>query len=300
MVRVALVKGNTRYETVKKALELIKEDVEKDVKGKNRILVKPNLVSTYRQLASVHIDTIRAILDFIKKFTNQRIIIAEGSAGDTFTAYKNFRYMELLKNYNIKLIDLNEDDYEEIDVFDSNFKPMTLRVAKTVLNSDYIISSALLKTHDTVIVTLSIKNMVVGSLINGDKPRIHQGYKAINLNIFKLARYVWPNLAIIDGFTAMEGDGPISGEGVDMRVTIASKDALAADVIGSYIMGFNPDEVGYLYYAKLKGFGEGNLEKIEILGEDINKIRRRFKPHSTYNLQRNWKIEEYLLTKLLK
>lgn len=297
--KVAVAKGQTRYETVKKALEYIKDEVVKDIYGKNNVIIKPNLVSSYRQLASTHIDTIKAIYDFIKQYYNGKISIVEGSATNTSIAFKNFGYMQFAQENRIELFDLNQDNYREIMVYDSGYNKIPVRVSKKILESDYRISSAILKTHDTVIATLSIKNMVVGSILQADKHRIHQGYKAINLNIYKIAKYVWPQLAIIDGFIAMEGDGPVSGTPVEMGTAIASTDPLAADMVGAYIMGFDPDEIGYLHYLKRAGIGEGNLDKIEILGEKLENVRRQFKPHTTYSLQRKWKIEDIDIGKML-
>ena len=61
--RVALMKGDNRYDNATKALSLIKEDI--NLSDKKRILVKPNFVSTRRQLAATHVEVVRAVLDFL-------------------------------------------------------------------------------------------------------------------------------------------------------------------------------------------------------------------------------------------
>lgn len=297
---MAIAKGKTRYDAVKRALEYIREDIAKDVFGKSSLIIKPNLVSSYVQLAVTHVDTVKAIIDFIRQYYGGKILVAEGSASDTLTAYKNFDYTKLAREREIELFDLNQDNYREIMVYNDRYDEIPVRIAEKVLESDYRISAAVLKTHDTVIATLSIKNVVVGSIIRYDKHRIHQGYKAINLNIYKIAKYVWPNLAIIDGYTAMEGNGPVSGTPVDMGTVIASTDPLAADTVGAYIMGFDPDDIGYLHYIKMAGMGEGDIDKIEIVGERLEDVRRKFRPHSTYTSQRMWRIEEEILNKILR
>lgn len=297
---MAIAKGKTRYDAVKRALEYIREDIAKDVFGKSSLIIKPNLVSSYVQLAVTHVDTVKAIIDFIRQYYGGKILVAEGSASDTLTAYKNFDYTKLAREREIELFDLNQDNYREIMVYNDRYDEIPVRIAEKVLESDYRISAAVLKTHDTVIATLSIKNVVVGSIIRYDKHRIHQGYKAINLNIYKIAKYVWPNLAIIDGYTAMEGNGPVSGTPVDMGTVIASTDPLAADTVGAYIMGFDPDDIGYLHYIKMAGMGEGDIDKIEIVGERLEDVRRKFRPHSTYTSQRMWRIEGEILNKILR
>lgn len=289
MAKVALIKGNNRYQNVRQALDLIKEDVGEKIKGKKKIVIKPNFVSTEIQLAATHLEAVRAILDFLKPLTKQKIIIAEGAAlGSTETGFKNFDYYDLAKDYNLEFIDLNKDDFVEVELFDHRLEPFKTRLAKTIVESDFRISPAMLKTHDTVIVTLSLKNMVVGPLLN--KVDIHQGAKAINLSLAKLAEVIPPHLAVIDGFIGMQGDGPVHGEPIQMNLALAGLDFLAVDTLGAYLMGFNPEQVGYLYYCKQKGLGQGDIKQIDIIGNtSLRECCKKFKPHSTFQNQLKWK-----------
>lgn len=296
--RVAVARGATRYEAVRRALELIRSDIAESLEGKRRILVKPNLVSDRVQLAATHVDTVKAILDVVTSLSSSRVAVGEGSASDTFTGYRNFGYFRLRDEYGAELLDLNVDDYVEVDVFDRRFRRFNIRVSKTVYECDYRISAAVMKTHDTVIVTLSIKNMAVGSIIGYGKSMIHQGYQAINLNIYRIAKFIPVHLAVVDGFKAMEGDGPIGGEEVDMRVALAGLDPVAVDAVAAYMMGFNPMDVGYLYYCHRFGLGVADLDRIKVVGEDPGRLQRRFKPHRGYERQLNWRIPEDTLVKL--
>ena len=96
----------------------------------------------------------------------------------------------------------------------------------------------------------------------------------------------------------LEGYGPSGGDPVDLRAAIVSIDFLAADTVATRLMGFDPDEVGYLHYCKLGGLGVGDLNDIEIVGNvTIEESRRPFKPHPTYRQQLQWRlpsVEEYL------
>lgn len=296
--RVAVVRGATRYETVRGALELIRDDIAESLKGKRKVLVKPNFVSDSVQLAATHVDTVRAILDVVMPLSSGKVVIGEGSACDTFTGYRNFGYFRLREEYGVDLLDLNSDDYVELEVFDRKFRRFKIGVSRTVYECDYRISAAVMKTHDSVIATLSIKNMVVGSIVGYQKGRIHQGYQAINLNIFKIASFIPVHLAVVDGFKAMEGNGPVGGDEVDMRVALAGLDPVAVDAIAAYIMGFDPMNIGYLYYCHRFGLGVADLNRIEVVGEDPKKLRRKFRPHRSYEQQLNWKVPEEILAKL--
>ena len=287
---VALVESKSHYDGVYEALSLIEKQIREGLKGKRRILVKPNFVSSRRQLSATHVDAVRAVLDVISRYYSGSIIIGEGpSLSSLKEALANYGYLNLKREYDVEFVDLNEDDYVELEGIDSQLKPLKLRMSKTLVESDYRISVALPKTHDCVITTLSIKNIVVGGLVNGEKERIHHGYKAINLNIAKLAKHVMPNLGVIDGFVGMQGRGPVSGDPVKLRAAAASVYPVSLDAVVCKIMGFNPLDIGYLYHLDRWGVGVADLEKIEIIGKTVEDLTRKFKPHPNYQEMLNWK-----------
>jgi len=287
---VAVTKSSGHYDGVLSALRLIENQIEEDIKRKKKILIKPNFVSTSRQMAATHVDAVKAVLDVISKHYSGRIIIGEGPAGSSLKdGLVNFNYLNLQDEYDIDFLDLNQDECVEVEGFDSQLKPLKFHISKSVIESDYRISVALPKTHDTVVVTLSLKNMVVGSLVNYEKSRIHQGFKGINLNIAKLSRVIMSHLGVIDGFLGMEGSGPVSGDPVDFRVAAASPHPVSLDAVMSKTMGFDPFDIGYLYHLHEWKMGIIDLNRIKIIGTSINDVAKRFKPHPDYREMLEWK-----------
>jgi len=143
----------------------------------------------------------------------------------------------------------------------------------------------------------------VGSIVGDDKYwKMHRGYKAINLNLALLGRLLRPHLGVIDGFVGMEGDGPIAGDPVPHRIALASTDPIALDALTADLMGFPPQEIGYLVHAARLGLGELNLEKIELVGdrEKLARARRRYRPHRSYQRQKGWGLEGTKLEEKLK
>jgi uncharacterized protein (DUF362 family) len=331
-VRVALYHGDSRADNIAQTLALIADQV--DLAGRKCVLIKPNLVSTRRQLAATHGEALRPVLDFVRARYSGRVVIAEGPAlvpaGEGF---ENFGYSLLARQYQADLLDLNTDQTLKVQVYDRNLKPLVLRLARTVVESDYRISVCPPKTHDLVIVTLTLKNIIMGSLVNplastflttrphlvskigrkysfqrllallrfsksSDKIKMHQGIPVINLNLALLAPWVRPHLAVVDGFQAMEGDGPVTGEAIDWQIALAATDALAVDHLTAQLMGFNPADIGYLSYSRHLGLGEGDLSCLEIVGNiSPDRVRRAFRPHSTFQQQLAWRFpgaEAYL------
>lgn len=328
---VALVKGLDRYQNIAQALGLLGKEA---VSG-TRHVVKPNFVSTEVQLAATHREAARAVVDFVRQHTGHPVIIAEGAAtSDTFKGFENFGFMELADIYDdVELRDLNRDAYQIVTLYDQDLKSRPFRIAKTVLESDHRISLTIPKTHDAAVVTLSLKNMVVGSLIRdmgfnllnlvgdvsdqilklvpswmkplfsfqglsrvgitkisgSDKVKLHQGYLDLHLFLYQLVRIIPPHLCVLDGFTAMEGNGPVSGDRVDWHIAIAGTDGVAVDTLAAYLMGFDPESVGYLYFCSQDGLGEGDINNINIIGTPLEECRQSFRPHQSYQAQLGWK-----------
>lgn len=287
--QVAVVKGLERREIIKQSLELVRDTVRRNLR-KRQIIIKPNFVSTSIQLASSHVDQMRGLLDFLSAFYEDRVMIAEAACGDTRQAYKNFGYGDLTKEYNVELVDLNKGPFEEIFIAGRNKQTICLRAASLLLDKDnYIISAAKIKTHDTVVVSLSVKNMAMGCIADEDRQRVHQGYAQTNLNIAGLAKHAWPDLTVIDGFVGMEGNGPTHGKPVDLGIAIASTDALSADRIACEVIGVEFDRVGYFHYCSEWGMGEADPEKIEVLGCKIEECKMPFRLHHAVDKQYQWK-----------
>ncbi|NOZ68362.1 MAG: DUF362 domain-containing protein [Deferribacteres bacterium] len=292
MVKVSLVKGRKRKDTVKTSLDLISGDIRKGLKP-GKLIIKPNFVSTSVQLASSHVDQIRGILDYFREFHDKEIIIAEAASpftGGTPEGFENFGYHQLIEEYDVELVDLNEGPFEKVPILDGKGNTIHVRVSKLLLDRDnYLVSAARLKTHDTVVVTLSIKNMVMGSIYARDKVMVHQGYKYTNLDLAELAGRVWPDLSVIDGLVGMEGNGPEYGTAIDAGIAISSTDPLAADRVACEVMGVDFSKVGYLWYCSEKGLGELDLSRIDIRGQRLKDCIRPFKLHSTVEQQYKWK-----------
>ncbi|MDD5085101.1 MAG: DUF362 domain-containing protein [Candidatus Omnitrophica bacterium] len=113
--------------------------------------------------------------------------------------------------------------------------------------------------------------------------------KVIHRNVVNLAKCVWPDLVVLDGFYCMDGNGPVDGFPVKLGAAICSTDPLKADGVGARLMGLRPEEIGYLYYLRKEGLGDYSLDGL--VGDPIEEASRRFRLHPTYAIQKHWKDE---------
>jgi uncharacterized protein (DUF362 family) len=279
-------------------LKNIEDEVIKSI-GDKTILIKPNMVLENRPSCATDPIAVKAILDFLKPHYKKQIIIGESTAAwnnvTTLDLFKQYGYLFLANDYNVKFIDLNASEYEYRHIWGADNKPCFIRVNKPFLDPNiYIISAAKMKTHAQCIVTLSLKNVLMAAPINdyqknnwnvGDKFNMHvynileaDANGPIFYNMFQMAHYVYPDLGVIDGFVGMEGNGPDAGTDINSKMAIASLDALAADTVGAIVMGFDPNIIPYMKFLNQGGFGQGNIDEIEIIGTPISQCKMKFKP----------------------
>lgn len=314
---VSITAGDDRADMVFRALKPFSKQI-KQATGNRTIVLKPNNVLNYVPLACTHTETLEGILEFLKSINKiNNVIIAESSAsGPTLEGFDNYGYYSLLSKYPIKLVDLDSEPFEILYVLNErDFKPSMIKVSRVILDQDsYVVSVARMKTHNTVGATLSLKNIVFGSpikdhgftLFNEDKRfsenakeslpgsvsykrLIHGGgFHAINFNMASLAQRLHPDLAVIDGHTGMEHNGPTLGTPIDHRVCVVSQDWLAADRVGVELMGIDFSKIGYLNHCFNMGLGNADLKRIEIVGETINDHIRQYKLPDNFEKQLEW------------
>lgn len=314
---VSLTSGHDRANMVFRALKPFSAQIKHEI-GNKRIILKPNNVLIYVPLACTHVETLEGILEFLRSINKvHNVIIAESSAsGPTLEGFENYGYYRLVKKYPVKLVDLDAEEYEVIYVVDErDFKPHLIKVSSIISDPDsYVVSVARMKTHIVVGASLSLKNIVFGSpikdqgftLFNEDirfsnkareskpgtvsyKRLIHgSGYHAVNYNMAALAVKLHPDLAVIDGYEGMEGNGPTLGTAIPHGICVASRDWLAADRVGIELMGIDFSKIGYLNHCYRMGLGNADLNSISITGENLTDHVIKYKLPDNFESQGAW------------
>jgi len=219
----------------------------------------------------------------------------------TWKHFEIHKYLSLPDEYNVKLVDFNDMPTQKLWIVDKSLHPCGINIIEMFLDpKNYIISLARLKTHSTVVATLSVKNMVMGSPIshyhrpraesNNEKNLMHAGgFKNMNFNMFLIAQHIRPAVAILDGLVGMEGDGPTQGTAVEHGVALAGTDMIAVDRIGLQLMGMDFADIGYLNYCAQAGMGQSDLGRIKIIGPNPAQHVKRYKLHKDFERQMIWK-----------
>jgi len=269
MAEVAIVRGTNPMEVTVKALEMI--DVDKALSEEKPILIKPNYINASHPSTGITTDSrvIEGVVKFLKNRGVKDVLIGEGSGfADTFEAFGVAGVDKVARRWNVELVDLNKDEFVKV----SPPNPLALkkaRVARTALQST-IISVPKLKLHRMTDVTLSLKNMM-GAV----KPKGAM-HNYLSEKIADLASIIKPSIAVVDGIVAGEGH-ETSGNPVQMNLVIAGTDPVAVDAVGAAVMGIPPETVKHLCLAREKGLGTCDLRRIKVVGEPIERVRKKFR-----------------------
>jgi uncharacterized protein (DUF362 family) len=253
------------------------------VRPKSRVLIKPNIASRDRSGTGKVTDArvTEAVARIVQQKKPASIVIGEGSAvgfdfpdlQDTMMALEESGTRAVAEKLGIPVVDLNRDAHRELEV-PGAFVLKKVKIARTALESDVIVSIPVMKTHIRSAVTLSLKNMK-GVMPGGEKRKTHQ--LGLELAIADLNSVARPHFAVVDGLVGMEGLWEYPEDCVPMGVVGASRDPVALDSVFARVMGVEVPEVMHLQYCQNRGLGIADPERIETVGVPVAEIRRPFR-----------------------
>jgi uncharacterized protein (DUF362 family) len=305
---VSLVKGENRRKNIYDALVAIDDQIRPGLKTKKYVLIKPNGLDPSRSLISTTSDTVLGILDYLAPRFKGPVVVAECGGTPAKQAWTELGWEKIFAEHKTvqgKLEVPNEDPnhYELVYGIDYDLHPVPIRMGARFVDPDaFLISSAVMKTHNMVVATMTIKNVVLGAPLSpppgekhtwgdSEKRKFHVGIRSGNLNIYLAMQKMMPNwgLGIVDGYEGMEGNGPVSGTPVPHRIALASTDFLAADRVGLECMGIDAGWPGYLNYAWQAGLGQYDLSKIDVVGQKIADVKRKYRVHADVDRMLEWR-----------
>ena len=280
--KVAIVKGTKQpgrdeiAANVRRAIELV-GGLDGIGKG-DVVLIKPNICAVAEPGSGTYTDpeVSRAVADLVRE-KGARAVIGESSgvADDTEEAIQADGYGKL-----------REEGYEVVNLKDKSIptakvdvpRPKaakTLTFPKIALEARLVVSVPVMKTHPGQTITVAMKNLK-GLMPDVLKKKFHTTY-GVAPAMVDLLSVLKPGLAVVDGTIAMEGLGPMLGDPVPMGIIMAGKDLVAVDAVAATIMGYDPAGIPLIAGAAEAGLGEMDLNNINVVGNRIDEVKRRFK-----------------------
>ena len=238
--RVALVKTDDRKNGVKTSLKVLGTN---PVKGKN-VLIKPNFNTADIPPGSTHNDTLVALIEEIWGMGAKSISLGERSYPPTREVMEKKGILPILDKLNVRVIDFDNLDKKDWVLFKpkESHWPNGFRIARPILDTECLISTGCLKTHQYGgIFTLSLKlhvGVVPTSRHGYDYMKELHGSPHQREMIAEINEPFKPALVILDGIDAFVDGGPMTGRRARGEVFLASTDRVAIDAVGVAILKF--------------------------------------------------------------
>jgi uncharacterized protein (DUF362 family) len=245
-----------------------------------KVVVKPNLITDNPEYiargANTSIPVLETLLGILAD-AGCNVTVGESEVGTNVQGRRlsqTVRYMDLdnlCKRYGATFANFTEDRKVKVPVAGLHFKSFDLSYRQA--EAELVITIPKVKTHKYATMTCSIKNMY-GMIPEARRVIYHQWLsKAIvDINTVFEGRLI----TLVDGMTAMEGNGPVYGDPIEMNMVLASQDLVASDTICAQLIGLDPKSIEHLQLAEQCGLGSSR--NIEVVGDEVSRPWRVFRP----------------------
>jgi uncharacterized protein (DUF362 family)/Pyruvate/2-oxoacid:ferredoxin oxidoreductase delta subunit len=247
-----------------------------------RVLLKPNIVNPRapETAACTHPSIMRAVAEFFHD-AGCALLVADQP---TYARPDQTEEVFAVPGYRAALADLpvqwslaSARGYEPYPVPHPLQTP-TVHLSRLLREVDFVVNLAKLKTHMQTRMTGAVKN-VFGLVA----PR-----QRLDLHALGLARLLgealadcWgaapPALTVMDAVLAQEGPGPIKGHPRPLGWLAAATDGVALDALAASLTGFRPGEILPTHAAARAGYGQDDLARLELSGDDPDPLRARLR-----------------------
>ena len=279
-VSISKVRGGDVEAAVREAVRLA-GGFDELIRSNSRVLIKPNQGKPMPRHSGCVTDgdVVEAVTKLVLERNPASVVIGDGAiAGwdlpgfSTQEAFDASGVTQAARKLGVELRNLNADASEEVKVPNALVMD-TIRIAKTAIESDVIISVPVLKAATRTYASLSLKNMK-GVMPGAEKRKSHR--LGLDMAIVDLCTVVRPSYAIIDATVGTEGMGQYPDDARDMGLIIAGSDALYVDIVGASLMTIDPSKIMHLQYMGEREGKRAALDAIDLAGEPLEDHRQVF------------------------
>lgn len=237
------------------------------INKEEKILLKPNLLkkAEVEKAVITHPVVVGAFARILREAGYENIVLADSCGhGTTKQVIQGTGMDTYLEKYQIPAIDYTKGVHVENP---DGIQAKEFILPKELLEADCVISLSKMKTHALERITGAVKNSY-GFIYGKNKAIGHTKYPSADSfarMLIDLNQYVKPRLYIMDGITAMEGNGPGSGDPTAMNVILMSTDPVALDSVFARLVYLKPEMVPTNYHGEKMGLGNCKEANIEVV-----------------------------------
>lgn len=267
--------GQSLEEKIERAFDALQ--VWDKIRPGMKVVLKPNLVMSSKpeQAIITHPAFTAAVGKCVQK-AGGRVIIAESPGGPYTPAamkamFRATGYRDMAEACGFTLY--TDCKSREVTLPQAK-RCRELSVVEPFLDRDYLIDLPKLKTHSMVGFSGAVKNLF-GTVPGLQKPELHCRFperEPFSEMLCDLCHFLGPDLSLMDGIWAMEGNGPTGGQRRDLHVIAGSESPWALDVAAASLVGLEPEKITMLREGHERGYGPLDLSELELVGDPMETL----------------------------
>jgi uncharacterized protein (DUF362 family)/NAD-dependent dihydropyrimidine dehydrogenase PreA subunit len=246
-----------------------------DIKRGESVLIKPNMSCAKPSGSGLvtSVDVVASLVKLVKEAGGQPLVGDLPIVGwDPVETYQVIGIEKAVTHAGGQFVDFSKD--EAVTIHIPKAKVMNkVKVVKTALAVDKIISLAVFKPHFYTGMSLCIKNLK-GLTWQDQRMRIHVlGLHEPVVDLFQVFKHKIV-FGLVDGTVGSESIrpsgpyyGPTEGRPIKLDMLIAGKDIVAVDAVSERIAGLDPSKIKISRLSCDRGLGE--IEDIRLVGDAI-------------------------------
>ena len=238
-------------------------------------VIKTLKIDGHEELIPAHNGTV--VVDPHEGAANNKHIIVEKKYGlkSVYLDYPPIRWITYKPKAKMLVLD---------DIYPEGIQIPELFIGKNIIHLPTM------KTHVFTTMTGAMKN-AFGGLLNRKRHWTHSVIHETLVDLLAIQREIHPGVfAVTDGTFAGDGPGPRAMRWHIKNVIIAGADQVAVDAVAARLMGFDPLSLGYIRIAHEMGLGIGDVDSIEVVGDDISEVNWHFKQNENTFASRGQKL----------
>jgi uncharacterized protein (DUF362 family) len=258
--KVAIVELNTdSCQSFKQALSLIGTADDLNAVDKP-VVIK---VGVFDPKAGHHtsVSVVEAIINCFGKAP--QIFLAE-SDNYRGTGSERLQIWKSLFTKRVKPFNLSQDaNIKRVKIADE-----TIGLSHILFKPNVFVSTHILRVYEKG----SILKNLLGLIPDSKKARFHKKLEATLLDLYEAIGGI--DLAVMDCTYLVSGVAPSSGK-IKTDFLLVGSDAVAVETIGATLVGLNPEKMPIIQEAVKSGLGEGDVQKIEVLGIPVETLKEK-------------------------
>ncbi len=224
------------------------------------VWIKPNIGWNRRpeQAATTNPDVVATLVSLCYQAGAKRVVVTDNSCNPAPAAFARSGIQAAARKVGADVFIPDERKYRK-----TQLKGTVLReweIYADALGVTKLINVPIVKHHGLCKATLGMKNLM--GLAGGERNRFHQD---LSNTVADLAAFIRPALVVMDAIRVLTANGPVGGNLADVKrkdIIAAGVDQVAIDSFGATLLGYKPQEIGYIAEAGRRRLGTMNFTSL--------------------------------------